>query len=379
MDNPKTSLVLTTIFDPVLLSDYYDNFSKYGHLDEIDVIVIPDKKTPAATYERCAELSRCGMKIQCPTMEEQNAFLGKVGLPAEFIPENSDNRRNIGYLMAYGSGSDMLISIDDDNYCTPGEDFFKEHAVVCGGTETLPVLQSSTKFFNICDLLEFDCAVAPHPRGFPYYARHQKPKITTANVQGEVHINAGLWRLDPDIDGITWLVLNPHVTAFKGKSVVLGAESWTPVNSQNTAMRRDAIAAYYFIRMGYPLAGMPIDRYGDIFSGYFVQACANQMGGHVRAGTPVAEHKRNTHNYMRDATNEWGCILVLEEILAWLVEARLEGSTYIEAFHSLSEGIQEAVEKQRGPVWSDAVRGYFHRMGYQMRMWLNACKAIDHE
>jgi len=29
---------------------------------------------------------------------------------------NSDYRRNIGYLQAYASGADIIISIDDDNY-----------------------------------------------------------------------------------------------------------------------------------------------------------------------------------------------------------------------------------------------------------------------
>ncbi len=378
MAKPKATLVLTTIFDPVLLSEYHENFLKYGHLEDVEVIVIPDRKTPASAFERCAQLRSRGLNIKCPTMEEQNSFLNGVGLSTDFIPENSDNRRNIGYLMAYASGSDFLVSIDDDNFCRNDEDFLGEHAVVCEGAGKLPVLQSSTKFFNICDLLEFDGPAVPHARGFPYFARHRKPAILTQDVDAEVHVNAGLWSLDPDIDGITWLVMNPHATAFKGPSVVLGPDAWTPVNSQNTAMRRDAVPAYYFIRMGYPLAGMPIDRYGDIFSGYFVQACANHLGGHVRAGTPIAEHKRNSHNYMKDATNEWGCILVLEDLLPWLVEARMEGSTYPEAYHALSVAIQESVERLRGTVWSDAVRGYFHRMAYQMRTWLKACRSIDH-
>ena len=26
---------------------YYENFTKFGHLDQVDVIVVPDRKTPA--------------------------------------------------------------------------------------------------------------------------------------------------------------------------------------------------------------------------------------------------------------------------------------------------------------------------------------------
>lgn len=192
-----------------------------------------------------------------------------------------------------------------------------------------------------------------------------------------VHLNAGLWLMDPDIDGITWLVLKPRITGFKGTSLVLGPKTWSPVNTQNTGLRREAMPSYYFVRMGYPMAGMPIDRYSDIYSGYFAQACMKQLGGHCRVGTPVAEHKRNSHNYMRDATNEWGCIQTLEDLLPWLTGARLEGASYIEAYRSLSHALQDAVEGQRGPVWSDVTRGYFHQMAYHMRLWLKACERID--
>lgn len=38
--------------------------------------------------------------------------------------------------------------------------------------------------------------------------------------------------------------------------------------------------------MGYRHNGQVIDRYADIFSGYFVQACAKHLGHAVRFGTP---------------------------------------------------------------------------------------------
>ena len=189
-------------------------------------------------------------------------------------------------------------------------------------------------------------------------------------------MNAGLWLIDPDIDGITWLVAKPHVTGFRGESLVLGAKTWSPINTQNTALRHEAIPAYYYIRMGYPLPGMPIDRYGDIFSGYFSQACAKHLGGYIRVGTPVAEHKRNSHNYMKDATNEWACIQLCEDLIPWLMEARLEGTSYSDAFRSF----QLCPGRRRGDfsrIHLDAVRlGYFHQMAYYIRAWLAACRRI---
>lgn len=189
-------------------------------------------------------------------------------------------------------------------------------------------------------------------------------------------MNAGLWLCDPDVDAITWLVSAPHVVGFKGDSVVLGRNTWSPVNTQNTALRREAVPSYYFVRMGYPVGGASIDRYGDIFSGYFAQACVKQVGGLVRAGTPVADHRRNSHNHLQDATREWPCILVLEDLLPWLAEVNLSGNSHLEAYLSLSHELDEVVEKIHGPVWNEATRGYFHQMSYYMRRWLGACKGI---
>jgi hypothetical protein len=166
------------------------------------------------------------------------------------------------------------------------------------------------------------------------------------------------------------------VTGFSGNSLVLGRNSWAPVNTQNTALRRDVIPSYYFIRMGYPISGAAIDRYGDIFSGYFAQACARHLGGAVRFGTPLVEHKRNSHNYMKDAGREWACIVLLEDILPWLHDAKLEGQTYVAAYESLSHLLEDAVETFQGPMWSDAARGYFHQVAFHMRAWLKGCRTI---
>jgi hypothetical protein len=370
-------MVFTTIFDPILLDAYYENFAKFGHLDQVDVIVVPDRKTPERAYSRCAEMSTMGLRTKCPTIEKQEDFLKSIGLRSDTIPYDSDNRRNVGYLMAYAQGAEFLISIDDDNFCRPDEDFFAQHAVVCGAESVQTVADSATGFYNICSLLEMEHPGPIYARGFPYRFRHQEERPQRVERSISVHMNAGLWLMDPDIDGITWLVAKPRVTGFRGESVVLGTRTWSPINSQNTALRYEAIPAYYYIRMGYPLLGMPIDRYGDIFSGYFAQACTRHLGGYIRVGTPVAEHKRNSHNYMKDATNEWACIQLSEDLIPWLMEARLEGTSYSDVFRSFSFALEDAVETFRGSIWTAAVLGYFHQMAYYMRAWLAACRRIQ--
>jgi hypothetical protein len=372
----RASLVVTTIFDPTVLKDYCANFKRYGHLEQVQIILIPDRKTPASAGRMCEELSSAGLPCVCPAIEEQEKYLRRIGIDPAVVPYDSDNRRNVGYLMALESGTDFLMSIDDDNYCQESGDYFADHAIVTAKAGDHRVADSATGYLNICDLLTWTTPVKPYPRGFPYAVRHKNENWQIKNQQADVPINAGLWQLDPDVDAITWLVSSPKVKGFSGDSLVLGRNSWSPVNTQNTALRREVIPSYYFIRMGYPISGTTIDRYGDIFSGYFSQACVKHMGGAVRFGTPIVDHRRNSHSYMKDAGREWACIVLLEDVLPWLHDVKLEGKTYLDTYLSLSYLLEDAVEHFQSAIWSDPARAYFHQVAYHMRTWLKGCRTI---
>jgi hypothetical protein len=374
----RGALVLTTIYDNNILEAYWKNFTEHNCLDSIEVYLIPDKKTPAAVYAKCQDIKQKGLRVTCPALDEQETFLSKVGLKPGFIPYNTDNRRNVGYLMALNAGVDFVISIDDDNYCIESKNFFAEHSLVCENALDVEVIHTDSGWFNVCTLLHFDQPGPVYPRGFPYYARHQQDNLTRGLNKKSVHINTGLWLQAPDIDGISWLV-NPVVSqSFCGQSVVLDRNIWTPLNTQNTSLRAEAIAAFYYIRMNYPLMGpVTIDRYGDIFAGYFVQACMHHLGGALRVGTPIAEHLRHGHNYLNDALREMSCLAIMEDLLPWLTqEAKLEGTTYPEAYQSLSFIMEDAVEGFTGRFWNDSTRGYFHQMAYSMRKWAKTCQSL---
>src|SRR5205807_3469134 len=136
---------------------------------------------------------------------------------------------------------DFLISIDDDNYCLDDEDFFDAHCSVMHKPRRYEVASSATGFVNVCDLLEFETTGTVYPRGYPYFARHQADSPRMRSAETDVTINAGLWLKDPDVDAITWLGLNPHVRSFRNSSIVLDSSCWSPVNSQNTALRAELI------------------------------------------------------------------------------------------------------------------------------------------
>lgn len=364
----------TTIGDGSFLDDYAKVIKNEGLSEEITVIIIPDRKTPSKLFDNCAEMEKLGINVFCPTVEEQDAYLDKLGTIRQIIPYDSDNRRNIGYLKAFDKGCEVLVSIDDDNFPQTSGPFFQDHLTVNKKVE-MEAVNSENGWFNICDLMEVEPRTT-YARGFSYYRRHEKPNIVTANEKQVVHVNAGLWLGHPDIDAVSCLYAPANASKFNGPSVLLGQNTWSPINTQNTALAREAIAGYYFLRMGYPLMGMPIDRDGDIFSGYFVQACAKHLGYGIRVGTPVSNHIRNSHNYMKDLTYELACIWILEDVTRWLCEVKLQGSSYAETYLCLANMIEDQAEKFSGFIWNDATRGHFYYIAYCMREWVKAVKSL---
>ena len=67
----RASLVVTTIFEPLVLKDYYANFKRHGRLEQVRIILVPDRKTPASAWKICEELSAKGLHCECPAIEEK--------------------------------------------------------------------------------------------------------------------------------------------------------------------------------------------------------------------------------------------------------------------------------------------------------------------
>ena len=299
-----------------------------------------------------------------------------LGELARLIPYDSDSRRNIGFLMALETGAEVIISLDDDNYCQVGAPFFREYAVVDASPANFRSVDAKNGWFNPCDLLEIEPQHSVYSRGFPYLGRHQTSQLAFSDQAGQVRLNAGLWLEEPDLDAITWLATPVRAKRFRGESVTLGRDTWAPINTQNTSLHRELLVAYYFVRMGYAIAGLTIGRYGDIFAGYLCQACVRHFGHRVRLGTPVAIHRRNPHDYLRDLGQELACIRMLEDLAPWLRELRLQGSSYAEAYLSLADGLDDQAPRFKGWIWIDAARAYLHDVASAMRAWVAACRTI---
>ncbi|HEU4345180.1 MAG TPA: hypothetical protein VFU31_26825, partial [Candidatus Binatia bacterium] len=370
----KAAVVVTTIGNGSFLDAYVKNFTSSGTLGGVRIIVIPDLKTPTVLFHKCELLRRAGVDIVCPTIEDQNSYLVKLGI-ADLIAVNSDHRRNVGFLMALDGDADYVISIDDDNLCSEREDFIWEHSVVCKGEDEFEIVRSSNGWFNICDLIETEPQNV-FPRGFPFKFRDRSVQTDCRRERARVHLNAGLWLQDPDLDAVTWLANPARVVAFRGRSVVLGENTWSPVNTQNTAVHRDAVIAFYFVRMGFALSGIRMDRWGDIFSGYFCQACVRHLGNRVRVGTPLVHHVRNYHDYMKDLISELPCLSLMEDFIESIRGFRLQGSTYADVYLSLAQQLDDYAETVKPFNGDDATRLFFHGLANDMRLWSRAVKSI---
>ncbi len=377
MNNRRASIVVTTIFEPRFIDGYLANIERHGRRDSVDLIVIIDRKTPPTVAQACAGARARGFRVECPTLDEQETFLAKFPSMKERVPYNSDNRRNVGFLMALDRGAELLISIDDDNFCLDDSDFVGEHAVV-GEELDVDESESSDGWFNIGTLLTTSAPAEIFPRGFPYFARGKAQTRVSVpqRRRARVAMNAGLWLSDPDVDAISRIAIAPRVTSADAGAHFLGANTWSPINTQNTAIARDAIAAYYYVRMGFDLGGLSIDRYGDILSGYLCAACVKARGEAIRIGSPVADHRRTPHNLFKDLYHELAGVVLLDDLLPWLTQLKLSGATYAELYANLADELAAQSDKHRGFIWDQGGGAFLRDTADHMRAWLDAVSLI---
>jgi hypothetical protein len=134
--------------------------------------------------------------------------------------------------------------------------------------------------------------------------------------------------------------------------------------------------AYYYVRMGFPIEGLTIDRYGDILSGYFVQKCVQHLGQGIRIGDPICHHRRTPHNLFKDLYNEFAGMVIMEELPTWLRELKLSGTTYLEAYACLADELDHAVPRFEGFVFDQGGRDFLRATAAHMRTWINIVRSL---
>jgi hypothetical protein len=356
----KTTIVTTTIYVPRALEKYAQNAKFYGH-SNLNFIVIGDRKTPPETKAFCDRITSNYYPCEYLWVEAQERYLEPYPALWNHLPFNSIQRRNIGLLKAWAEGADVVITIDDDNWML-NHDFVRLHGIV-GQRPELPAIETSSGWFNVCSVLEEASGTQFYHRGYPRGERWKEDESfrCVAPIRRRVAVNAGLWLDDPDIDAMTRLERPIVVKGLRAgySRFALQPGTWSPFNSQNTALCRDVIPAYFLS----PCVG----RYDDIWPSYLVTRIAEHLGDVIAYGEPLLRQKRNEHNLWRDLDAERTGMLLTDEFCATLRRIPLHGSSYHDCYGELAEKLPAAW--QPGGTWTDAMRAAREGLLEGMALW----------
>jgi hypothetical protein len=345
----KTTIVTTTIYIPELLRVYAQNAKEFGHRD-VDFVVIGDRKTPKETADFCKQLGREYYPCEYLDIDAQREYL-EPRFPELWAHLRFDSiqRRNVGILRAWENGADTIITIDDDNWIM-NQDFVSLHGRV-GQTVEMPVTTSTSGWYNVCGELENSQGQEFYHRGYPQEMRWKENEafVTHTSKRVKVAVNAGFWLDDPDIDALTRMHRGIQVRGWKPNAVGLPAGSfalepgtWSPFNSQNTALKRDVVPAYFLS----PYIG----RYDDIWASYVVDRIAEHLGEVVAFGAPWVRQKRNPHDYWKDLDNERVGMRQTHGLCTALRGIRLTGADYHECLGQIVRALPQAWPQ--GDKWS---------------------------
>lgn len=370
-------IVFTTIRHPEILRHLYENIRCHNHLEEVKVWVVGDRKTPPSASDLARRVSAQGLETVYFDIEQQDMWGRRFAL-YPLIPYNIDCRRVFGYLRALEDGCETLISIDDDNFPT------RDDLVGChrrtGQQWRLPLINEERGFHNICEYLAFDPQRVVYPRGFPFQLRDHvnQPCESTPPPGTVIGVTEGLWLEDPDVDATTWLNGKVKGVDYRGPDTfVLDSSTWSPVNTQNTSVVRELIPAFVFVTMAWPVPGGKLDRYGDIWGGYFLLALMQGTKYRAAFGRPLVAHRRNPHNYVDDLRYEyWGMILT-----DWLLGMLRD--SFKPRCRCMAERVLELAEFLKGealqllPAWCPPeIASFLNSTAENLRQWSAACQEI---
>jgi hypothetical protein len=129
--------------------------------------------------------------------------------------------------------------------------------------------------------------------------------------------------------------------------------------------------------MAWPVPGGKLDRYGDIWGGYFLLALMQGTKYHAAFGHPLVEHRRNPHNYVDDLRFEfWGMVLT-----DWLLDIlrtsfKPTASRMTERVLELAEFLDVSASAHL-PAWCPAeIKAFLRSTTENLRQWSAACTQV---
>lgn len=219
------------------------------------------------------------------------------------LPIRHYSRKNIGYLEAFFSDSDILFDTDDDN--CPQANIFETEINTLRSLPSLDGWVNVYKYFGSKDLW---------PRGLPLSAVH-RPLNAVKYLElerplsiDEIMTSARLDNLkfgvfqsvvdgDPDLDAIGRMLFPEEFHFNDAAPLVLRGNQNCPTNSQATLWRRELTPLLY-------LPTTSSFRMTDIYRGIILQEFMSYSGFISLYGKLPITQRRNQHNLLNDFSEE---------------------------------------------------------------------------
>jgi hypothetical protein len=189
--------------------------------------------------------------------------------------------------------------------------------------------------------------------------------VTTQRTARRVAVNAGFWLDNPDIDALTRMERQPVVRGFRDAwtgNVTLEPGTWSPFNSQNTALMREALPAYFLS----PYTG----RYDDIWASYVINRITQHFDDAIAFGEPLVRQQRNPHDLWRDLDVERNGMILTDGFCEALRSIPLAGASYHVCFGEILDSLPEAWIE--GTKWTESQKEWRSKLIEGMRLWHSA-------
>lgn len=208
----RIAIVIMTILEPT------PAILKYANIDECDLIIVADKRTPVEKY----------MNIKCIllSLDKQLKLFPKFH---RLLPSNHHGRKNMGYAYAIKNNYDIIVDtsddvIPDDNWKTLLTKKYSKY------------IMTGSKFVNVYTMFS---SFNVWPRGYPLDKIRSKNVAKVTHTKGDdIGVIQGLIDNEPDVDSIFKMVSDQYTANFKFKNnnnmYILSNDSYCPSNGFNT-------------------------------------------------------------------------------------------------------------------------------------------------
>jgi hypothetical protein len=271
MQDSKKFIVITSIFDPT------PSVRAFSQRKDYTTVVVGDKKTN--TDWHCDN-------VVFLSVEAQNEMDFSL---KEMLPYDHYCRKMMGYLYSMAQGAGTIIDTDDDNMPEVNWDFPAPEGHFSG-------VPGDQGFVNIYRLYTHQPV---WPRGLPLDRINKTQDLEQQLTTGDYKIGIwqGLANGDPDVDAIYRLTNDTPCYFTERPPVVLGKNTMSPFNSQNTRTRKELFPLLY-------LPAFVSIRFTDILRGLVAQPIMWLYDYHLGFTNATVVQQRNPHDYFKDFIDE---------------------------------------------------------------------------